>query len=206
MPKLQNLVLILFLSLVVGACAGRRDAVGPGDFAASGDFIGMLQYSPPGECPYPSGCGPEFSLLDETLSTWTPLQGDVDPAHNQLVIQVDGRTTGIDRDDREFLGSAAAENALKVRRYRLLSEIPYHDFLVAQASEFTTRKYGCELLWDKTFSWRLAEDRVHLIVRMTNTFHRSDTKPFLELSFDGTTGHFLKEDLEPWGINPCQEG
>jgi len=202
MISFNKVLLALTLPLLVAACA-QRGGTGGDEGERQGRMVGMLHHSPPGECRLAAGCGPEFNLLNERLDRFTPLYGSFEPEHHHLVIEVDGRPTDIRREDREFLGTLAADRAIRSRRYRVLSEIPFHDFLVEQASAFTTRKYGCDLLWDKTFSWRFVDERVHLVVRMTNTMLALDPKPYLELTFDGTTGHFLEEELEPWGINPC---
>jgi hypothetical protein len=205
MYRYPNLFIVCALCVFMAACSGRGEpGLQPGAGAdPDGLFTGMLHHSG-GECPFADGCGPSFSLLDESLSTWTPLEGRFDPEHHHLVVSVDGRKTSIDREHQRFLGDAAAPHGIKAKRYRLLSSIPYHPFLVEQASAFTTRKYGCELLWDKSYRWQQVGDRVHLIVRMTDTFHAQEPMPFLELTYDGETGHFLEEEMQPWGLNPCQ--
>lgn len=204
MSGFLKLLLLSTVSLVIAACSGRG---GVSDESVArtvdGEIVGLLHYSNPDTCPFPNGCGPKFSLLDETLNVWTPLEGRLDPEHHHLVVAVEGGTRPIAREHREFLKDSAASNQIKVRRYRLMSEIPYHGFLVEQASAFTERKYGCELLWDKSFRWETMNDRANLIVRMTNTFSNEETKPYLELVFDGRTGHFLEEIMQPWGVNPC---
>jgi hypothetical protein len=204
MSGILKLLIAVMLSLTVAACSGRGGARDASlDATSDGDIVGVLFHSNPDTCPLPDGCGPEFSLLDENLSLWTPLEGRLDPEHHHLVIAVEGRTRPIAREHVQFLGNLAAPNQVRVKRYRLLSTIPYHRFLVEQASEFTTRKYGCDLLWDKSFRWQRADDRANLIVRMTNTYSNEEPKPYLELTYDGQTGHFLEETLEPWGTNPC---
>lgn len=205
MFQYRVLITTAALALLAAGCANRPDTVRQegARIGEKGKFTGMLHHSDPDACQFPGGCGPEFSLLDESLQSWIPLEGRIDSAHHNLVIEVEGKTTGISRDHREFLRESAGSYGIKVRRYRLLSSIPYHGFLVEQAGEFTTRKYGCELLWDKSFGWEAVGGRIHLLVRMTDTFSNRDPKPYLELVFDGETGHFLQENLEPWGTNPC---
>ncbi|KAA3626446.1 MAG: hypothetical protein DWQ08_08330 [Proteobacteria bacterium] len=199
-----TLVAAVVLALA-GGCSSRSDLVEDEiDAGGKGVFTGLLHWSDPDTCPFPAGCGPEFSLIDESFSVWTPLEGDFDPAHHNLVVRVEGKTISVDRDHRAFLKEMAAAHAVKARRYRLLSTIPYHEFLVKQAGDFTSRKYGCELLWDKSFSWREIDGRIHLVVRMTDTLGGREPARYLELSYDGQTGHFLREDMRPWGINPCE--
>lgn len=202
MYRNRHLFIVAGLCLLIAACSSPGERAHQ---AADGGFTGMLHYSDSEDCPFESGCGPRFSLLDESLTQWTPLDGRFDSGHHNLVIEVDGRTTSMDRDHLEYFGEAAAPHAIKARRYRLLSAIPYHPFLVEQAGQFTMRKYGCESLWDKSYRWERSGERVHLIVRMTDTFHPDDPKPYLELTYDGESGHFLNEEAQPWGIDPCRE-
>lgn len=198
MHQSHSAALILAASLVLAAC-GRA----PVDRVVDDERVGLLHHAEKGNCPSEQYCGPSFSLLNESLDQWTPLEGNIEPAHHHLVVAVDGRQTRIDERDKAWFGTAAASHAIDVKRYRLLSEIPYHPFLVEQASVFTTRKYGCDLLWDKSFRWEVIDGRVHYVVRMTDTFSTAQARPYLELTYDGNTGHFLAEDMSPWGMNPC---
>ncbi len=201
----MTMILAAALAAIALAGCGRTPPGERPPVDADDGLVGLLHHSVPGGCAKGAYCGPEFSLLNESLDEWAPLEGSLDPAHHGLVVAIDGKIKTTDERDREWFGEAAAPYAIDVRRYRLLSDIPYHDFLVEQASEFTTRKYGCDLLWDKTFRWQLVDGRVHLLVRMTDTQGQSAaaSAPFLELTFDGVTGHFLAEDMQPWGVNPC---
>lgn len=197
------LVLLVALAALVAGCRSaavdeerqRRDA--------DDGFAGLLHHADPRYCPQADGCGPEFSLLDESLERWTPLSGDLEAKHAGLVIRVDGKERRIDDDHRAWFGDAAADHAIDVKRYRLLSKIPYHPFLVEQAGDFTEAKYGCELLWDKSFRWREVEDRVELVVTMTGAADADGARPYLALAYDGVSGDFLREELVPWGVNPC---
>lgn len=202
---MQRILPATVLVTVIGmlAACGRTPMDDAPLATADDPLVGLLQYADPADCPASRYCGPAFSLLNETLDRWTPLDGDLQAVHHNRVISIDGRVTSIDEEDREWFGDAAAPRAIDVRRYRLLSEIPYHSFLVEQASGFTTQKYGCDLLWDKSFRWQRVDGRIHYVVRMTDTFSDAQPRPYLELTYDGTTGHFLAEDMQPWGMNPC---
>ncbi|GJL80909.1 MAG: hypothetical protein DHS20C01_05430 [marine bacterium B5-7] len=202
MSRTIRYLLIILPGLSLIACAGQGDRVSNQELD-DGQFVGMLHHSVPGECLSHDGCGPTFSLLDETLSRFTPLYGEADPKHDGLVIMADGDITRINKADARSLGDAAAARAIKMKRYRLLSKIPYHDFLVQQAGEYTINTYGCDLLWDKTFSWRYEDKQVHLQVRMTDTFSTMQPNPYVELSFDGTTGDLIGSALSPSDANPC---
>ncbi len=197
---------VAFATILISGCGGRSGVTSETEVwaDAESDAVGLLNYSDPSKCPFSTGCGSEFSLMNDSLTRFTPLYGRVDAQHKGLVIAVQGKTTQVDKAHREFLRDAGTGHAIKLNRYRLLSKIPYHPFLVEKSTEHTTGKYGCDLLWDKSYRWSKVDDRIHLTVRMTNTFYNADPKPFLELSYDGETGHLLKEDPQPWGIDPCK--
>ncbi len=195
----SRLAPLVLLSMLLAACAGDRPLRGE----SSGNVVGLLQYSDPENCERSDGCGPEFGIVDSDFSALTPLYGKLKPEHHNLVISVQGRQTSVDRADADFLGGYSAGKAYRVKRYRLLTSIPYHQFLVEQASAYTSGTFGCDLLWDKTFAWRRVNDRVQLLVRMTDTLGNLDPAPYLELAYDGQSGHLVDATVMPEGMNPC---
>jgi len=201
------LVCLIITGLALAACGGRNDTLENTSAMRPGiklDQYGLLRFSPRIPCPFSTGCGPEFSLLSEDLQQITPLTGKLDPAHDGMLVVVQGKSRSIEKKHRDFLRTSSAGYGIKVKRYRIVSAIAYHGFLIEQAEIHTTRKYGCSVLWDKTFSWRIREDRPYLVVKMTNTQAQAP-RPFLELAYDGITGHLMNEVVEPPTLNPCPQ-
>ena len=205
------IIVIACITLSMGACVKRAtqkekqeisnaSAVKPGIKLRQ---YGFLRYTDLSQCDLSTGCGSEYSLLGEDLSQITPLAGKFSPEHHNLLVEVSGKAGKVNRKYREFLRNSSAGYGIKVKKYRLLSEIPYHQFLIKHAELFTTRTYGCSVLWDKTFGWDVKDNRALLKVKMTNTSSPSDIKPFLQLTYDGITGHLLNQELEPWAAKPC---
>jgi hypothetical protein len=202
--SLRWIIPVLLIAILVGCGGGKKASVKPTEKVIKGSVIGLLHYSDTDSCQYEAGCGPQFSILNESFNKFTATYGDLDPDHHHLLIQIQGKSTRLNKEDARLLGDME-NGAVKVKRYRLLTKIPYYPFLPDKAQQYTRGKYGCELLWDKTYSWQLVEGRARLNVRMTNTFSSAETKPFLELQFDGNTGHMLQEISHPQGTNPCRQ-
>ena len=182
------------------ALGAQKELVRPGTKLKQSGF---LKFTDTSRCDLSTGCGAEFSLLNASLSEITPLGGKFSIEHHNLLVEVEGKSAKVNKKYMSFLQSSSSGYAINVKRYRLLSKIPYHKFLIEQAELFTQRTYGCSVLWDKSFGWEVVDERALLKVRMTDSLNSSETKSFLELTFDGTTGHLFKQELQPWGSNPC---
>ncbi len=164
---------------------------------------GMLLILDPDNCPLPDGCGPRYSLLDNDMKPTIALKGNVLNEHSGMVISAEGKLKALPEELRDKPGYEGIESILQIKRYHLKTSIPFSSFLVDQASRWSKEKLGCELLWDKSFSWQAGENRSRLIVRMTDTFHGSEPMPYIELHFDGNRGTFIEQQSELGGIVPC---
>ena len=166
------------------------------------ELTGMLVIVDPEKCPLVEGCGPQFSLLGRKLDTRVALTGPIMPEHENLIISVVGRASELPADLAGKSGYETVSAAVKVKKYRLRSNIPYFPFLVEKASEVTIDQFGCDLLWDKTYSWTVENDEPLLSVRMTNTYADAP-QPWVELTFNGNSGELHATALNPHNLAPC---
>ncbi len=165
-------------------------------------LTGMLLVLDPAKCPIAAGCGPQFSLLGQNLTTQVALNGDIDPAHAGLILSVAGNTLPLLSEWRDQSGYERINTMVDVEYYRVLSFIPYHAYLTEEGTKYTTENFGCDLLWDKWYSWDFTQGRPQLTVRMTDTF-ASEPQPWIELSYEGRTGKLANTTAYPAGANPC---
>ena len=166
------------------------------------ELTGVLLVLDPERCPLVEGCGPVFSLMGRNLKSQVAITGDLDPKYNHHIISVAGEATQL---PEELVGKSGYERikaTVNVTSYRLRSAIPYYPFLVEQAATHTLEKFGCELLWDKSYSWTIEDDLPVLKVKMTDT-KVDQPQPWVELSFDGNSGSLISETREPLQLNPC---
>ena len=66
----------------------------------------------------------------------------------------------------------------------------------------TVDQFGCDLLWDKSYSWDIEDDVPLLTVRMTDTYAESP-QPWVELTFNGDSGELHATALNPHNLSPC---
>jgi hypothetical protein len=216
----HSILPVIALSLLLGGCGLKDRMFNKDDEAAieataqapqvdeqgsetKTELTGMLLVLEPEKCPLVEGCGPHFSLLGRELKSQIAIEGDIMPEHRNLILSVIGSPAPL---PTEYVGQSGYERIsgiMKVKKYRLRSSLPYHGFLVEQATEYTTRTFGCDLLWDKSFSWTIEDDVAHLIVRMTDTFS-ADPQPWVQLAYNGSTGDLIDATVQPEGVQPCQ--
>ncbi len=165
-------------------------------------LTGMLLVLDPAKCPIAAGCGPQFSLLGQNLITQVAITGDIDPVHAGLILSVEGNTSTLPSELSDQSGYERINTVADVEQYRVLSSIPYHAYLVEAGTKYTTENFGCDLLWDKLYSWDFTQGGTQLIVRMTDTF-ASGSEPWIELSYDGLTGELVHATAHPVVENPC---
>ena len=207
MHKWTNLTLVI-VSLVLSGCGLRDRVFGPDEADTSTEtkqgteLTGMLLVIEPDRCPIVEGCGPRFSLLGRDLRSQVAIEGDILPEHVNLVLTVVGDANPLPEDLKGKSGYERVSAVVDVSKYRLRTAIPYRPFLVEQATQYTTENYGCDLLWDKSYSWSIVEGTSHLIVRMTDV-SGGDSAPWVELTYDGNTGDFISVASRPDSINPC---
>jgi len=145
-------------------------------------------------------CRPDH-ISSPDMTSYIPLLGDFNKEHSGLIIQVKGEKVNLSYQEiKELFGLLYYDGPteiIKVNSYSLLSKIPYHDFLVKKANEYTVEKYPClgnksSTFWNKTFSWEVKENTPILKVRMTYNIE-GNAPLFYELWYDGNTGDFIKE-------------
>jgi len=204
MKKSVGFLLSAIFALVFFSGCGSSDKVkwlkSP-DLSAF-DKIGMLSTGL-GSCLIPEGCGPKYRLVDAPdLSerhppyVYTPLLGDIDDDHDQLMIGVIGQPTVLPPEEYGDMNYDGPTDAIAVKSYALLSKIKYHDFLMQEATEYTQQTYGCTIVWNKTFSWEMSEDGPILKIRLFGPF-------IIEMRYNGNTGEFIEEENNLDGYDPC---
>ena len=212
MTKLSAVVLVL-ISFALSGC-GLKDRYFPSgedqateietfDDEGSAGLTGMLLVLNPDKCPLAEGCGPEFSLLGRNLKTRIAVDGKFQWKHRNLIVTVVGKPKPLSDELRSKSGYENIRSHVNVEKYRLRSKIAYQPFLVEQATAYTTSKLGCDLLWDKSYSWNITNNTPHLMVRMTNTF-ATEPYPYLELTYNGQSGGLISAVLKPDDIDPCK--
>ena len=156
------------------------------------------------DCPF-EDCGPRYTLLNESLGIDAILIGDIDKNHSNLIVQVFGKNKLLTDEDRiltNYFGPI--DKAIHVEKYKLISNINYHSFLPENARLYTIQKYGCFIVWNKSYYWKIIEDIPYIGVRMTNTFSDSIPFPFIEIWYNAKNGEFAKEVNSLYGIIPCE--
>jgi hypothetical protein len=157
-------------------------------------YVGVL--STTANCMIPEGCGSKYKLFDSSLQTYTPLLGNIKEADSGLILRITGSRIILLKSE-----------AILASSYSVLSKIPYHDFLVNKAGEYTMQKYPClthtvygkvGTNYDKTFSWQLNGNMPILKVKM------SGSSGSYELWYDGNSGNFIKEVVDPIGTVFCR--
>ncbi len=165
------------------------------------------------DCGLESGECPPDHILSPDMLNRTYLLGDFEKKHSGLIVRIRGKKTNLPYQEMadRFGGDLFWKNmgypmkGIIVDSYIVLSKIPYHDFLVEKANEYTAEKYPClsgrypdryggglYTFWNKTFSWEIVGSTPVLKVRMTDT-HIKKSQPFYKLWYDGTQGNFIKE-------------
>ena len=195
MRKIRAIILVFLIVLVFILRCTKDEGININKYDPDKhDFVGVLLEH---RCMLgPWDDPPILMLYNSTFNYTSTLIGYISNEDSELIIGIDGEIVGID--------------SIFVSSYDLLSAIPYHDFLVKKAGEFTAKKYPClssirpetnEYLtnWNKTFSWGFeSEDYIPILkVRMTNTYSTDTVKPHYELWYNGITGQFIKEIRVP---------
>ena len=202
---MRNIAWLIVLTLSVASCGVVERVPNPKDFFQRADLqkTGMLIVNSLTPCEGDAVCSPRYSLRDSKFIKSTPLLGDINEEHAQLVVTVRGWRKKLTDVEMQAMGHAGSANAIVVKSYRVHTTIKYHAFLVEQARLFTRQSYGCELLWDKSFSWKMIEAIPYLVVRITDSRSNATNKPFIELWYNGESGEMMRENQSPATLNPC---
>lgn len=159
------------------------------------------------------GCGPKYKLWDSEFKSAIPLLGEIKDKDSELVIRIVGDKTTLPSSEYGDMNYRGTTTAIKVSSYTVLSKIPYHNFLVDKAGQYTLQKYPCLAdkedgriftEYNKTFSWELIGGTPIIKVRMTDTLSGVKPEAFYELWYDGNSGNFIKEVSEPKDKIFCQ--
>jgi hypothetical protein len=168
------------------------------------ELTGMLQIVDADKCPLVEGCGPVLSLLGRNLKSQIAIMGDIPVEQDKLVLTVTGIPGPLSDELSGKSGYERIKASMTIDGFRVRSKIPYYPFLVDQATAYTTEKFGCDLLWDKSYSWTIENEEAQLMVRMTNTTV-AEPQPWVELAYNGDSGAFISVASEPANINPCEQ-
>ena len=196
-------VLMVALSLLVTGCAVKDKIAVTGIGGKYVERTGILRISEGHSCLNPQGCGPAYVLLDEKFDNPVALIGEFDNAHNELLIAIEGKQKSPSEKQRNEMNLQNDETVIKIKRYRLLSTVPYRDLLLERSTVDSEKQFGCSVLWDKKLLWRQKGEQVTLIVRMLDSSSQRSVKPYIEIRYDGNTGKILATDTSPADLNPC---
>lgn len=196
---------MIVLIVLVAGCRMIERLPNPKHFFQRADMqqTGMLIVSDRVPCEAEETCRPRYSLRDSRFAKSTPLLGKINAEHAQLVITVHGKRKKLTDVEMQVMGHAGSANALSVKNYRVHTKIKYHAFLIEQARKFTNQTYGCELLWDNLFAWKLIDTTGYLVVRLTDSHSSATNKPFVELWYDGNSGEMIRENKSSPTLDPC---
>lgn len=210
------LLLIILLPLTLGGCGIKERVMNLTDNSLkrdtnSGDEIsdtnteltGMLLVLEPENCPLVEGCGPRYSLLGRNLLSQVAVYGELLPEHRNLIVSVIGAAKPLSEDLVGKSGYERISAEVDIKKYRIRSSISYYPYLVDQATIYTSENFGCDLFWDKSYSWSIEENEPHLIITMTDTFSDQELKPRVRLTYNGDTGNFISLNMQPEKMNPC---
>ena len=203
--SVRNIAGLIVLTLSVAGCGMVERVPNPKDFFKRADFqkTGMLIVNTPVQCEGDVDCNPRYSLRDSRFIKSTPLFGDINEKHAQLIITVRGWRNKLTDAEMQTMGHTRSANAIAVKSYRVHSKIMYHAFLIEHARQFTKQTYGCDLLWDKSFGWKLIDSIPYLVVRMTDFDSSATNKPYIELWYDGNSGEMMREHKSSTALDPC---
>ena len=197
---------MLFCILLAG-CGVKQKAIDLKDRITSfrskdsgPEITGMLQIIDPAKCPIASGCGPTYSLLGVNLKKQIAIEGDIQNNHNQLIITAQGDFRKVTSQEKSKSGYENVHSVLKVTEYRVRSRYPYQTFLDTKMSQKMEQNFGCEPLWDKSYSWQVKDKDTVLNVRLTEPVESSSSS-YIEFSYDGNSGEFI--DQMQSGTPPC---
>ncbi len=164
-------------------------------------------------CGIPEGCGPKYSLSsDSEFKSATPLVSDniIKDSDSGLIVRISGSEVPYKCTDVSCSDNSPTK-AIKVSTYSTLSKIPWHDFLVKKAFEYTIQKYPCLAVkeyggttYNKTFSWEFTNNTPMIKVRMTDTLSGAKPQAFYELWYNGNSGSLIKETSYPEDKVFCQ--
>ena len=203
--SVRNIAWLIVLTLSVASCGVVERVPSPKDSFQRADLrkTGMLIVNRPVHCEGDVVCSPRYSLRDSRFKTSTPLFGEIDDEHAQLIITVRGSRKKLTDAEMQTMGHTGSANAIAVKSYRVHTKIKYHAFLIEQARKFTKQTYDCDLLWDKSFGWKLIDTIPYLVVRMTDSRSSATNKPYIELWYDGDSGEMMREHKSSTTLDPC---
>lgn len=199
---LRNVVVLFLVVFLAGCVINERYSIGTWG-KASVTLTGMLVIVDPNDCAIREGCGPKYRLMNETFSGYTVLIGDVKESDDQLLITVNGQFVPLPEQARLTRDYRGREEAIEVKDYEIHTKIKYRSLLVDKASQDSRERFGCNVLWDKQFSWALSNGRPILVVRLANIHAQISRSPFIELAYDGRTGALVSEKRSKPDLNPC---
>jgi len=202
--RFSKLVLIIVIGVLVVGVTGYL-VLGKKLTGSSDAYTGILSVTT--NCMIPEGCGPKYRLLNSGLQSYTPLLGNIKESDSGFLVKVIGNKTTLPKSEYGDMNYRGPTEAVRVSSYQILSKISYHDFLVNKAGEYTMQKYPClahtvyekvGTNYDKSFSWELDGNTPILKVKMTGSAGS------YELWYDGNSGDFIKEDVDPAKTVFCQ--
>ncbi len=202
-------------ALLLGACTSVPNTVPEPPIAPGARFavaqtgepvelIGILAVLDQDNCRLDDGCGPKYRIFSEDFDDRIALLGEIADDHRDQIIRVRGTWTFMSDEDRKGVDREWGDTAVDVTGYEVLSPLKYRDFLVDKANRYTEENFGCSSLWDKSFRWRINNDQLSLIVRITKSQVDLGSLPYIELRYDAQTESLIDEIKSSVKVNPCE--
>ncbi len=159
--------------------------------------MGVLLVTSEEDCLLVDGCGPAYSLLASDMRMRTvELTGKVDESMRGQLIAVQGNLAKA--------GSVAEEtlDVINVQKSLAITPDETQSFLDKEADTYVSEAYGCNLYWDRNYSWSLEGRQPYLIIAMRSSIGASAGHS-IKLIFDGLTGEVERELKFPEYMDPC---
>ncbi len=185
-----RVMLTVLLLFGLGGCQLSRSQLLQ---AGSIQLTGVLADQQPQNCVSDTAdCSPQYKLYQQDMREWFALSGSVDPTLVHYLVQVRGHW--LDQQQRK----------MQVEIVKPLSVMPYHQFLVEAADQYTTSQYFCRLSWDKTYGWEIRQGQALFLVRLTRDPGRQ-ASPRLQLRFDTVTRALKSVKEVNWPLQLCSK-
>jgi len=148
-------------------------------------------------CAFPEGCGPKYRFYGPNLKEAVELLGDINDSDDGLIIEVIGYEANLPGNHKSMFEKDM--KAIRVIKYNVLSKIPYHSFLISKSQDYMLERFGCtckgpyncKFKHNKSFSWEYSNKQPILKIKW------SQDNKWVELWYDGNSGEFIKEIVNP---------
>ncbi|NKB62248.1 MAG: hypothetical protein GKR95_08980 [Gammaproteobacteria bacterium] len=197
---------ILFIVALIPFIAGCSTTISSEDDLPH-RITGILVVKAPETCPFTEGCGPKYSLLNENLDERIALRGvkleSLFTAQDHgMIFTVTGKHVELATSLVSISGYENVQSTLNVSGIQRRTHFSYLGFLTTNAASYTKTTFGCEIKWDKSYSWKETNGKITVSVVMEDTMS-TKPRPYLKLTYDGESGTLLEVDSSSVPLSVC---